>query len=49
MNFNVTFSESNQSFNTAFGEVHDISDGGFERGYTAGEEAMCEELLGGEW
>ena len=36
MNFDVTFSESKQSFDAAFGEVHNISDGGFERGYAEG-------------
>ena len=36
MILDVKFSESNQSFNPQFGEVHNISDGGFEKGYTAG-------------
>lgn len=38
MKMNVRFSESKQSFNPAFGEVHNISDGGYERGYAAGYE-----------
>jgi hypothetical protein len=37
MTFDITFEESNQSFDAHFGEVHDISDGGFERGYEAGK------------
>ena len=36
MKMNVTFQESHQSFSPGFGEVHNISDGGFERGYAAG-------------
>lgn len=38
MKLDVTFSESNQEFRTEFGEVQNISDGGFERGYAAGYE-----------
>ena len=38
MILNVKFSESNQSFNPQFGEIHNISDGGFERGYAEGYE-----------
>lgn len=34
----VKFSESNQSFNANFGEIHNISDGGYEKGYAAGYE-----------
>ena len=36
MKVNVVFSESNHSFDADFGEVHNISDGGYERGYEAG-------------
>lgn len=36
MRLAVKFTESNQRFNTKFGEVHNISDGGFERGYAQG-------------
>lgn len=39
MILDITFSESNQSFNPGFGEVHNISDGGYERGYAAGYDA----------
>lgn len=38
MNFVVKFSEADQSFAPQFGEVHNISDGGYERGYAAGYE-----------
>lgn len=38
MAFEVKFNVSNQSFTPSFGEVHNISDGGFERGYAAGYE-----------
>jgi hypothetical protein len=37
MILDVKFIESNQTFNTQFGEVHEVSDGGFERGYAKGE------------
>ena len=37
MRLNVKFKESRQSFNSKFGEVHNISDGGYERGYAEGE------------
>lgn len=36
MKLGVKFVESNQSFKTEFGEVQNISDGGFERGYAKG-------------
>ena len=36
MKLDVKFVESNQSFKTEFGEVQNISDGGYERGYAAG-------------
>ena len=36
MKVNVVFSESNHSFDADFGEVHGVSDGGYERGYEAG-------------
>lgn len=36
MKLDVKFSESNQSFDPKFGEVHNISDGGYERGYAEG-------------
>lgn len=38
MKFKVKFSESNQNFKPQFGEVHNISDGGYERGYAKGYE-----------
>ena len=38
MKLDVKFVESNQSFKTGFGEVQNISDGGYERGYAAGYE-----------
>lgn len=38
MNMNVQFTESKQTFNPAFADVVNISDGGFERGYAAGYE-----------
>ena len=37
MKLEVKFSESKQSFAPQFGEVHNITDGGFERGYAAGK------------
>lgn len=37
MNFKATISESNQAFVATFGEVHNISDGGYERGFEAGK------------
>ena len=42
MNMTVRFSESKQSLNPQFGEVNNISDGGFERGYAAGYEEGVE-------
>ena len=36
MTFSVEFSEQCDSFGAIFGEVHNISDGGFERGYAKG-------------
>ena len=36
MKLDVTFVESNESFKTGFGEVQNISDGGYERGYAKG-------------
>jgi hypothetical protein len=36
MHFDVKFNLTEQSFTPSFGEVHNISDGGFERGYDAG-------------
>lgn len=36
MKLDVKFSESNQSFDCQFGEVNNVSDGGYERGYAAG-------------
>lgn len=38
MNFRVKFSEQSAGFVVKFGEVHNISDGGYERGYAAGYE-----------
>jgi hypothetical protein len=37
MKLDVKFVEQNNSFEADFGEVHNISDGGYERGYTEGE------------
>lgn len=42
MTLDVTFEESNQSFEVQFGELHNISDGGFEQGYAEGEIAGYE-------
>lgn len=39
MKIDVKFSEQTASFDPDFGEVHDVSDGGFERGYVAGYDA----------
>ncbi len=39
MKIDVKFSEQTASFDPNFGEVHNISDGGFERGYAAGYDA----------
>lgn len=38
MHFDVEFNISEQSFTPSFGEVRNISDGGYERGYAAGYE-----------
>ena len=38
MTFRVKFSEQGGSFRARFGEVQNISDGGFERGYAEGYE-----------
>ena len=38
MTFRVKFSEQGGGFRARFGEVQNISDGGFERGYAAGYE-----------
>ena len=32
----IVFSESDQSFNCNFGEINNISDGGYEKGYDEG-------------
>lgn len=39
MTFSVEFEELNQEIDVDFGEVNNISDGGFERGYAAGYES----------
>ena len=36
MKVTVNFSELNNTFVPAFGETHDVSDGGYERGYARG-------------
>lgn len=36
MKLDVTFTETDQHFHPNFGEVHNVSDGGFERGYDKG-------------
>ena len=38
MTFLVKFSEQGGSFRARFGETHNISDGGYERGYAKGYE-----------
>ena len=38
MKIDVKFSETNQNFYPQFGEVYNISDGGYERGYDEGNE-----------
>lgn len=38
MTFRVKFSEQGGSFRARFGETHNISDGGYERGYAEGYE-----------
>lgn len=43
MILDVKFSESNQSFSLAFGEVQNLSDGGYERGYAEGLAARTHE------
>lgn len=42
MRLNVKFTTQNASFKTDFGEVHNISDGGYERGYAEGEKVGYE-------
>ena len=44
MKFDITFEESNQGFDVDFGEVHNISDGGYERGYNAAMDETYNEL-----
>ena len=36
MKLDVTFKENKQRFDTSFGEVFNVSDGGYDRGYDAG-------------
>lgn len=36
MRFEVEFQLSNQNLTANFGEVHNVSDGGYERGYAKG-------------
>lgn len=36
MILDVTFEEQNTSFDMCFGEVNNVSDGGYERGYAEG-------------
>lgn len=43
MKLAVTFSESTTSFNSEFGEVHTVSDGGYESGYADGLAARTHE------
>ena len=38
MKISVQFGETNQNINASFGEINDVSDGGFERGYAEGYE-----------
>lgn len=53
MKIPVKFGESDQSFDTQFGEVYNVSDGGYERGlaegYENGKNEFCNTLLGGAW
>lgn len=49
MRIDVVFSESEAQFAPDFGEVQNVSDGGYELGYVAGQEKIVSELLGGEW
>lgn len=46
MRLEVHFTELLQSFSPKFGEVINISDGGYERGYAAGVEFSQTELVG---
>lgn len=43
MKLNVKFEEKNQTFDTAFGELLKVSDGGFESGYSQGHAVGFEE------
>ena len=38
MNFKVNFKESSNSFKANFGEINQVSDGGFDKGYAEGYE-----------
>ena len=38
MKLDVKFSETDKSFTPVFGEVYNITDGGYERGYAKGYE-----------
>ena len=44
MTFNMTFHELNQTLAVDFGEINNMSDGGFERGYEAGYKAGMENV-----
>lgn len=37
MKLNVKFEENKKRFSTDFGEVHNVTDGGYERGYAEGK------------
>jgi len=43
MNFELEFEELDQSFDIGFEELHNVSDGGYERGYAAGYEEGSKE------
>lgn len=43
MKIDVTFSELSREFTPEFGEIHNVSDGGFERGYAQGFERGYED------
>lgn len=36
MILDIQFSETNQSFDCSFGEINNVSDGGYEKGYDEG-------------
>ena len=50
MKLDLNFTENNKEFKLNFGQIQDLSDGGYERGYAAGkadEKKITSSILGG--